>query len=429
MMQIIKYPRPDEFASLLQRPINSNDNILETVRKILCQVKTRGDAALKNYTQAFDGIALEDMRVSADEWLMAKLVDETLKNAIDDAIKNIQLFHTAQAEQVVPIETQPGIKCWRKPVAIEKVGLYIPGGTAPLFSTLLMLAIPARIAGCREIVVCTPPDKNGEISPTILYAARQLGIMQIYKVGGAQAIAAMAYGTDTIPKVYKIFGPGNGYVTCAKMLLSAEGMVIDMPAGPSELAILADEVCVPAFVAADLLSQAEHGVDSQVLLVSDSMEVINQVNRHLPSQLKALPRKGIAEKALRNSKAILVNNLDEGMTLLNSYAPEHLIIACRDKYGLAEKVINAGSVFLGNYAPESAGDYATGTNHTLPTGGFAKAYSGVSLDSFLKKVTFQELSQSGLERISNTVISMARAESLDAHANAITIRAKTYEAV
>jgi histidinol dehydrogenase len=318
----------------------------------------------------------------------------------------------------------PGITCWRKSVPVEKVGLYIPGGTAPLFSTLIMLAVPAKIAGCKEIVVCTPPQKNGTIHPAILFAAKEIGINKIYKTGGAQAIAAMAYGTQTIPKVFKIFGPGNRYITYAKMLMAAEGVAIDMPAGPSEVAIIADESCNPEFIAADLLSQCEHGTDSQVLLISNSEKIIEAVNICLQKQLDVLPRKDIAAKALRNSKAILIETINEAVDLINDYAPEHLIIACNNALIISDKIINAGSVFIGNYSPESVGDYASGTNHTLPTNGFAKAYSGVSLDSFYKKITFQQLTAEGLNNIAETVISMANAEGLQAHANAVTVRIK-----
>jgi len=430
MMQIIKYPEQSTWAEILKRPTNNYNALREQVVDILLDIKKNGDKALKYYAEKFDDVTLSDLAVSAKEWERANTVTSELKQAIGNAIQNIRLFHTAQVEQVVKIETKPGVECWRKSVAIEKVGLYIPGGTAPLFSTLLMLAIPAMLAGCKDIIICTPPDKNGNIPAAILFVAKELGLTQLYKVGGAQAIAAMAYGTDTIPQVYKIFGPGNNYVTCAKMLVSAEGTAIDMPAGPSEVAILADGSAAPAYIAADLLSQAEHGMDSQVLLVCNSRETINDVIACLEIQIDALPRKSIAQKALANSKAILVNNLDEGMQILNEYAPEHLIISCENAETIAEQVINAGSVFLGKYSPESAGDYASGTNHTLPTNGFAKTYSGVSLDSFVKKITFQKLSKSGLELIGDTVKEMALAEGLYAHANAITIRTnKAYETI
>jgi histidinol dehydrogenase len=395
------------------------------VAKILYHVKNDGDEAVRRYMKQFGGISLSSYEVAKSDWIStSESISEDLKQSIEVAIQNIKTFHEAQKENVSFIETMSGVSCWRKSIGIEKVGLYIPGGTASLFSTLLMLAIPAKIAGSKEIIVCTPPDKDGNIHPAILYCALRTGINRIFKIGGVQAVAAMAYGTDTVSKVYKIFGPGNQYVTCAKMLLNAEGIAIDMPAGPSELAILADESCVPEFVAADLLSQAEHGIDSQVLLVTDNEQVINEVIACLEVQLKELPRNEIARQALLNSKAILVKTLDEGMDLLNEYAPEHLIISCRDEKMLAEKVINAGSVFLGNYSPESAGDYASGTNHTLPTNGFAKSYSGVSLDSFVKKITFQKISYEGLELLGPAIKNMAEAEGLQAHADAVSIRLK-----
>lgn len=421
-MKVIAYPAKETWAELLQRPVGNNDTIKDAVQQILDDVRTKGDAAIKEYNARFDGYTGQQLKVAPEEWELADTISMELKTAIDVAIKNITAFHAAQKEEVRKIETMPGITCWRKSVAIEKVGLYIPGGTAPLFSTLLMLAIPARLAGCKDIIVCTPPDSDGRIHPAILYAARKCGLETVYKMGGVQAIAAMAYGTETVPQVYKIFGPGNSYVTCAKMLLNAQGIAIDMPAGPSEVAILADDSCIVEYVAADLLSQAEHGSDSQVVLVSDSKMVIDNVNKALQKQLEALQRKEIATKALTNSKVILVASLDEGVQLLNAYAPEHLILACRNDENVAEQVINAGSVFLGNYSPESAGDYLSGTNHTLPTNGYAKAYSGVSLDSFVKKITFQKLTKEGVQAIASHVAAMAMAEGLDAHAKSITIR-------
>ncbi|HEY0274197.1 MAG TPA: histidinol dehydrogenase, partial [Chitinophaga sp.] len=345
-----------------------------------------------------------------------------LQAAILQARQNIESFHRAQQEPPQVIETMPGVQCWRRPVAIDKVGLYIPGGSAPLFSTILMLGIPAVIAGCREIVLCTPSNAEGQVHPAILFTAQAIGIEKVFKIGGVQAIGAMAYGTETVPRVYKIFGPGNQYVTAAKQLVNKAGTAIDMPAGPSEVAVLADETCVPAFVAADLLSQAEHGPDSQVLLVSTSLQVIRDVEAAVAAQLQALPRQQTAARALDNSRLILVHDLDEAMDLLNEYAPEHLIIACKNDEQLAGKVINAGSVFLGNYSPESAGDYASGTNHTLPTNGHARAYSGVSLDSFLKKITYQRLSREGLQQLGRTIEQMATAEGLEAHKQAVTIR-------
>ena len=425
MIDIIKYPAKSDWAELLKRPAENNKSLRNDVARILEDVKLDGDKAVQKYMQQFGGISLSSFEVAKSDWISAsESISKDLKESIEVAIKNITTFHAAQKENVSVIETVPGVSCWRKSVGIEKVGLYVPGGTAPLLSTLLMLAIPAKIAGCKEIIVCTPPDNNGNIPPIILYCALRIGVDRIFKIGGAQAIAAMGYGTASVPKVYKIFGPGNQYVTCAKILLNAKGIAIDMPAGPSELAILADDSCVPAFVAADLLSQAEHGIDSQVLLVTNNEHVINEVINCLEMQLLDLPRKEIAEQALLNSKAILVKTIEEGMDLLNEYAPEHLIISCRNEELLSEKVINAGSVFLGNFSPESAGDYASGTNHTLPTNGFAKAYSGVSLDSFVKKITYQKLSYEGLVSLGLVITEMAEAEGLRAHANAITIRLK-----
>ena len=386
-------------------------------------VKQNGDAAVKKYTQQFDGVVPDNFAVAAQEIQeAASLIPEDLKAAMLKAYENIHRFHLSQITAPEIIETMPGVECWRKSVAIEKVGLYIPGGTAPLFSTILMLAIPAKIAGCREIILCSPPDSNGKLHPAILFAASLTGISKIYKIGGAQAIAAMAYGTETIDPVYKIFGPGNQYVTCAKQLIQLDGIAIDMPAGPSEVCVLADETANPSFVAADLLSQAEHGIDSQVLLITNSDKLIQETLQQVVLQLQKLPRKNIAEKALANSKMILINDISEGVDLVNEYAAEHLIICCKDADIIAEKIINAGSVFLGNYSPESVGDYASGTNHTLPTNGFAKAYSGVSVDSFVKKITFQKLSKAGLQNIGSTVELMAEAEGLFAHKNAVTIR-------
>jgi histidinol dehydrogenase len=422
MMQVVIYPEKKDWQQLLERPLQDFTSVKNIVGNILNDVKQYGDAALKDYTKQFDKLDLNDFFVSDEEWQTAETIDDDLKAAINVSIKNVRTFHTAQKQPVEKIETMPGVVCWRKPVAIEKIGLYIPAGTAPLFSTLIMLGVPAMIAGCKEIIVCTPPQKNGFIHCAILYAAKKIGINTIYKVGGAQAIAAMAYGTETINKVYKILGPGNQFITYAKMLVNAEGIAIDMPAGPSEVAVLADATADADFIAADLLSQAEHGKDSQVLLVTNDKSIIEKTIKSVEQQLNDLPRKGIAIDALKNSKAIIVNDLDEGIELLNEYAPEHLIIACDDAEIIAEKITNAGSVFLGHYSPESAGDYASGTNHTLPTNGFAKAYSGVSLDSFYKKITFQQLSKRGLENIANTITRMAEAEGLHAHANAVTTR-------
>lgn len=424
-MKIIKYPARETWAELLKRPSIDNETLEEFVSSVLLDVKENGDAAVKKYTLQFDQAVIENLLVSEEEFDLAeKNIPQELKKAIQSAKSNIEKFHTAQKEEVEIIETAPGVKCWRRSIGIEKVGLYIPGGSAPLFSTILMLGIPAKIAGCKEIVLCTPPDKNGKINDAILYTAKLVGIRKVFKIGGVQAIAAMAYGTKSVPKVYKIFGPGNQYVTCAKQLVSKGGTAIDMPAGPSEVAVLADKTCIPEFVAADLLSQAEHGEDSQVILVSENESVIEKVQTEILKQVELLPRKNTALRALENSKAFLVKDKTEGMELLNEYAPEHLIIACEDDEELAEKVVNAGSVFLGNYSCESAGDYASGTNHTLPTNGYAKAYSGVSLDSFLKKITFQKLSKKGIDNIGKTIELMAEAEGLEGHKNAVTVRLK-----
>ncbi len=407
----------------LRRPVIDNRRLEETVSAIIAEVRKGGDAAVRKYTLQFDGSAPEVLEFGREEIAAgAGLVDEELKAAIRMAAEHIYAFHRSQQRREEAVETMPGVRCWRKPVAIEKVGLYIPGGTAPLFSTLLMLAIPARLAGCREIVLCSPPDVQGRLHPAILYAAELVGVTRIFRVGGVQAIAAMAYGTETIPAVYKLFGPGNQYVTCAKMLVQREGIAIDMPAGPSEVAVYADETADPAFVAADLLSQAEHGVDSQVVLVSTSAAVVAPVLAEVERQVATLPRAVIARKALENSRAFIVRDERQAMDLLNDYAPEHLILACREPMSMADNVINAGSVFLGHYSPESVGDYASGTNHVLPTNGHARAYSGVSLDSFVKKITFQELTREGLHGIGDTVRLMAAAEGLEAHARAVGVR-------
>ncbi|MDQ3046201.1 MAG: histidinol dehydrogenase [Bacteroidota bacterium] len=422
-MKIIKYPTLADFSELLRRPAINDQNLDSVVSDILLDVKTNGDAALKRYAEKFDGVVLEDLRVTEDEFKLAEsLVSPELKKSIETARKNIEKFHASQVESPKIIETSEGIQCWRKSVAISKVGLYIPGGTAPLFSTVLMLGVPALIAGCKEVILCSPSDKNGKIHEAVLFTASLLGIKKVYKVGGAQAIGAMAYGTETIPAVYKIFGPGNQYVTCAKQLIQKAGVAIDMPAGPSELAVFADETCVPAFVAADLLSQAEHGTDSQVILVSTSEDVIEKVIREVYLQLELLPRKKMASESLSHSKAILLRDDSEALHLLNEYAPEHLILACKNYESIAEQVENAGSVFLGNFSCESAGDYASGTNHTLPTNGYAKAFSGVSLDSFLKKITFQKITETGLASIADAIERMAEAEGLQAHKNAVSIR-------
>ena len=421
----MKYPSEKELQSALKRPIINDQDLEKSVSEILNAVKKDRDKAVKKFALKFDAVNLKNTLVSKEEIMKAiEVVSPELKKAMKVAYNNIYKFHEAQKEKVQKIETSPGVVCWRKSVGIERVGLYIPGGSAPLFSTVLMLGIPAAIAGCKEVILCTPSDKNGKVDPAILYAAELVGVKKIYKIGGVQAIAAMAYGTESIEKVYKIFGPGNQYVTCAKKLINKEGIAIDMPAGPSELAVLADDSAIPAFVASDLLSQAEHGADSQVIFVSTSSKLIQEVSIEINTQLKLLPRKAIAEKALNNSKFILVKDMDQGIAVINEYAPEHLIIACKKEKKLAEKIINAGSVFLGNYTPESAGDYASGTNHTLPTNGYARSYSGVSLDSFVRKITFQQISEKGLNRIGKSIEVMAASESLDAHKNAVSIRLK-----
>lgn len=407
----------------LSRPVLDTLSLEGRVADILKEVKMRGDEAVRTYTLQFDKASPDRIEVSSEEIAeAASLLDEALKSAIRQAKDNIEAFHSRQIEKSGPVETMPGVTCWRKTVAIEKVGLYIPGGTAPLFSTLLMLGIPARIAGCREIVLCSPPDQQGKLHPAILYAAGLVGVTRIFKIGGVQAIAAMAYGTETVPRVYKIFGPGNQYVTCAKQLVQKDGLAIDMPAGPSEVAVYADETANPAFVAADLLSQAEHGVDSQVVLVSPSPELVEAILIAVDQQVQELPRADLARKALENSRAFLIKDEGQAMDLLNEYAPEHLILACSNPEWLAERVVNAGSVFLGHFSPESVGDYASGTNHVLPTNGYARAYSGVSLDSFVKKITFQQLTRAGIQQIGHTVEQMAEAEGLHAHANAVRVR-------
>jgi histidinol dehydrogenase len=407
----------------LQRPAFDTSSLTEKVKNVLADIRQNGDKAVVKFTAQFDGVALDNFVVSEAEINEAvALVSDDLKQAIEQAAANIKAFHSKQLSLIEIIETMPGIQCWRKSVGIEKVGLYIPGGSAPLFSTILMLGIPAQLAGCKEIVLCSPPNKEGKLHPAILFAAQLVGITKVFKIGGVQAIGAMAYGTATVPKVYKIFGPGNQYVTCAKQLIQQEGVAIDMPAGPSEVCILADDTAVPAYVAADLLSQAEHGADSQVILVSTSESLVEKVQTALTEKVVLLNRKETALKALENSKAIIVTTLDEAIDLVNEYAAEHLIISYSNADAIAERIVNAGSIFIGNYSPESVGDYASGTNHTLPTNGFAKAYSGVSVDSFVKKITMQKLSQQGLKSIAKTVVKMAEAEGLDAHANAVKIR-------
>lgn len=425
MNAIVINPSREEWLELIERPqINSSD-LGKTVLEIINTVKDLGDEAIKNYSLKFHGFAPENLWVTEDEIEeSSKNVDKKLKKAILQAKKNIEKFHKKQFEKIKKIETSPGVICWRKSVAVGKVGLYIPGGSAPLFSSLLMLAIPAKVAGCENILVTTPANKNGEVNAAVLFVAKILGLKNIYKGGGAQAIAAMAYGTETVDKVDKIFGPGNQYVTAAKRMVNIDGVAIDMLAGPSELAVYADESCEPAFVAADLLSQAEHGADSQVIVVAVNKEIIEKIILEIHQQLPALPRKNIIGQSFLNRRFLVIENTDEAFDFLNDYAPEHLIIASDKAEELAEKVRNAGSVFLGNLSPESAGDYASGTNHSLPTNGFAKTFSGVSVDSFVKKITFQKINDHGIKNIGNTVETMAEAEGLLAHKNAVTIRLK-----
>lgn len=427
-MQVIKYPTRDSWTEILARPAFDSTALFDTVQKILDNVRLNGDEAVREYTKQFDKVKLNDFEVTKEEINGAeKHISIYLKQAIEMARRNIWKFHAEQMPELNEIQTSPGVHCWQKAVPIQKVGLYIPGGTAPLFSTVLMLGIPASIAECNEIILCTPPDKEGNVHPAILYAAKIAGVHRIFKIGGTQAIAAMAYGTETVPSVYKIFGPGNQYVTAAKQLISLKGVAIDMPAGPSEVEVLADEFSNPAYVASDLLSQAEHGVDSQSVLITVSESLIEKVLENIEMQIEQLPRKEIARKALEHSKIILVKTLEEAVEMTNAYAPEHLIISTRYYKGVAANIINAGSVFLGNYTPESAGDYASGTNHTLPTNGYARAYSGVNLDSFLRKITFQEISKEGLTNLSNAIILMAENENLQAHSNAVKIRLEEEE--
>jgi len=421
--QIVRYPLSNTWNTLVSRPAIDFSSIENKVKPIMLDVRAQGDIAVKKYTASFDKVILEDMTVGGSEIALAEQeLSATLKEDIRLAKQNIEKFHILQKELIRKVETVPGVTCWRKSMPIQKVGLYIPGGTAPLFSTVLMLAVPAKLAGCPEIVLCTPPDTNGKIHPAILYTAQLTGVTKILKVGGAQAIAAMTFGTETIPQVYKIFGPGNQYVTVAKQLATQYGVAIDMPAGPSEVAVFADETANPVFVAADLLSQAEHGADSQVFLVTTHEKLIGQVLEQLNHQLALLPRADMARKALANSKIILVDTTEEAMKLLNLYAAEHLILASNHASELSESVHTAGSVFLGHFTPESAGDYASGTNHTLPTNAFARAYSGVSLDSFFKKITFQQLTPQGLTNLGPTVERMAEAEGLEAHKKAVSYR-------
>jgi histidinol dehydrogenase len=422
-MEIIRYPAKNAWPELLKRPVLDNHAVDTLVLPILEDVRKRGDEALFEYTRKFDKVELSALQVTEEEINEAgRMVDNELKKAIEMALHNIEAFHDRQKIKTERIRTAKGVECWQKSVAIQKVGLYIPGGTAPLFSTVLMLALPARIAGCSEVVLCSPPGINGKIHPAVLYAAKITGVTCVFKIGGAQAIAAMAYGTASVPKVYKIFGPGNQYVTAAKQLVSRGEVAIDMPAGPSELAVIADDTANPVFVASDLLSQAEHGTDSQVLLFTTSEKMAENTLAEVEIQIKALPRKNIASGSLTHSKIIILKYMDELLEMVNEYAPEHLIIATDGANELADKVINAGSVFLGHYTPESAGDYASGTNHTLPTNGYAKAYNGVNLDDFVKKITFQQITREGLENIGPAIMKMAEAEALSAHKIAVSIR-------
>ena len=422
-MKKILYPHKSEWAELLRRPTQDVSTLFEKVGTILKDVKANGDKAVLEYAEKFDHVKLESLAVTEAEMKEAEAqVPIELKVAILLAQRNIYTFHKKQKFEGKKVETMEGVTCWQKAVGIEKVGLYVPGGTAPLFSTVLMLAVPAKIAGCKEIVLCTPPNKEGKVNPAILYAAQVAGVSKIFKAGGVQAIGAMAYGTESVPKVYKIFGPGNQYVMAAKQMVAMHDVAIDMPAGPSEVEVIADETANPKFVAADLLSQAEHGLDSQVVLVTTSEKLLEEVEYEVQHQLARLPRWQIAEKSLTNSKLILVKDMEEAIEMTNEYAPEHLIIETKDYMDLAEKVVNAGSVFLGSYTPESAGDYASGTNHTLPTNGYAKAYSGVSLDSFIRKITFQEINREGIQNIGPAIEVMAAHEQLDAHKNAVSVR-------
>lgn len=421
-MKLYKYPSPKTWSAICQRPMQNSNAIQSTVNAIIYDVANNGDAALKSYAEKFDGVILRSIQVSPKEIEAAgRNIAPQLKKAIQQAKNNIRKFHITQKQAVVKTETSKGIVCWREARAIEKVGLYIPGGSAPLFSTVLMLGVPASIAGCQEIILCTPPDETGKINDAILYAASICGITRIFKTGGAQAIAAMAYGTKTIPAVFKIFGPGNQYVTAAKQILQTK-VAIDMPAGPSEVLVIADETSVPEFVAADLLAQAEHGPDSQVVLACTTIDIAKKVQASISSQVAELPRMDIALHALQHARMVILKNVSEAIAFSNLYAPEHLILACKTSNTLFKQITTAGSVFIGNYSPESVGDYASGTNHTLPTNGYATAYSGVSLDSFLKKITFQQLTKEGLLNIAKTVTTMAEAEGLQAHSNAVKVR-------
>lgn len=423
-----KNPQPATWSEICKRPTQTFSDIEETVKTIFKEVQIKGDNAVAKYTSLFDGIKLENFLVTEDEIKEAeKQVSTELKEAITLAKSTIYKFHAAQKSSKIEVETVEGVLCWQEKRPIQKVGLYIPGGTAPLFSTVLMLAIPAQLAGCEEIVLCSPPDKNGKINPAILYAANLCGVTKIFKAGGIQAIAALTFGTETIPKVYKIFGPGNQFVTVAKQVATQFGTAIDMPAGPSELLVYADDSAIPAFVASDLLSQAEHGADSQVILVSNTQKIIDEVEKEIENQLQDLPRKEIIQKAIENLKLILIKKKDEALAFINKYAPEHLIICAQSETFFVDGIQNAGSVFIGNYTPESAGDYASGTNHTLPTNGFAKNYSGVNSDSFLKAITFQKITENGIKNIGKSIETMAEAEGLQAHRNAVSLRIKSIE--
>lgn len=429
-MILIDYPDRAQWPLLLERPVMDTESLFDVVQEIIARVKKDGDEAVLQYEKQFDKVELASLAVTDEEFDEAeRLVDDELKAAIRLAAENISTFHASQRFEGRKVETRPGVVCWQKAVPIEKVGLYIPGGTAPLFSTVLMLAVPARIAGCREIVLCTPPGRDGKVHPAVLFAAKVAGVRQVFKAGGVQAVAAMAYGTQSVPKVYKIFGPGNQYVTAAKQWVGLRDVAIDMPAGPSEVEVLADETANPVFVAADLLSQAEHGVDSQAVLITTSKRLQQTVREEVERQLEALPRKDIAARSLANSKLIVVRDMEEAIEMTNAYAPEHLIVETADYLAVAERVVHAGSVFLGSLTPESAGDYASGTNHTLPTNGYAKAYSGVCLDSFIRKMTFQEISPEGIRQIGPAIEVMAANESLDGHKNAVTVRLKTVREV
>lgn len=427
-MNTIKYPQKEEWKELLKRPRVEDQDVHQSVRDVLRDVKQNGDEAVRRYTEKFDHVSINHFAVTEQEFTEAEaLIDPQLKKSIQTAKQNIEKFHAAQKTSRKVVETTPGVYCWHKTVPIQSVGLYIPGGSAPLFSTVLMLGVPAKLAGCKEIILCTPPNKEGKVHPAILYTAKLVGLTHVFKIGGIQSIGAMAYGTATVPKVSKIFGPGNLYVTIAKQMVASDTVAIDMPAGPSEVAIMADKSCVPAFVAADLLSQAEHGPDSQVILFTLNEEILAPIYKELEAQLEVLPRKDIATKALANSKSFVLHSEKEMLEIVNDYAPEHLIIAMENATDIAEQVVNAGSVFLGNYSCESAGDYASGTNHALPTAGYAKGYSGVNLDSFMRKISFQQLSRYGMFNIGPVIEKMAEAEELFAHKNAVTLRLKSIQ--